>query len=48
MAVGGSQARGPVGAAAASLHQSHGNSGSELRLQPTPQLTTMPDPSSTE
>ena len=36
---GGSQARGPVGAIAAGLRQSHSNAESELRLQPTPQLT---------
>ena len=36
--MGGSQARGQIGAVAASLGQSHGNSGSELRLRPTPQL----------
>ena len=36
---GGSQARGQIGAAAASLHHSHGDSGSELHLQPTQQLT---------
>ena len=35
---------GPIGAAAADLHHSNGNSGSEPRLQPTPQLTAMPDP----
>ena len=45
---GGSQARGPVGAVAASLGHSHSNAGSELRLQPAPQLTTMPDPLPTE
>ena len=44
MAYGGSQARGPVGAAAAGLHQSHSNAGSELHLRPTPQLTAMLDP----
>ena len=44
MAYGGSQARGLIGAAAASLHQSHSNSGSEPRLQPTPQVTATPDP----
>eukprot|EP00108_Taenia_solium_P006331 TsM_001148800 transcript=TsM_001148800 gene=TsM_001148800 len=44
MAYGGSQARGPIGAVATSLHQSHSNSGSEPRLQPTPQLTATPDP----
>ena len=40
---GGSQARGPVGAVAASLHQSHSNAGSEPRLRPTSQLTATPD-----
>ena len=44
MAHGGSQARGPIGAVAASLRHSHGNARSELRLQPTLQLTAMPDP----
>uniref|UniRef100_A0A8D0N9H5 Rho GDP-dissociation inhibitor 1 n=2 Tax=Sus scrofa TaxID=9823 RepID=A0A8D0N9H5_PIG len=51
-AYGGSQARSLIGAAATSLHHSHNqqrgipasNVGSELRLQPTPQLTAMPDP----
>ena len=43
-AYGGSQARGPIGAVAASLRQSHNNTGSELCLQPTPQLTATPDP----
>ena len=43
-AYGGSQARGRIGAVAASLHQSHSNAGSELRLRPTPQLTAMQDP----
>ena len=37
-AYGGSQARGPIGAVATGLQQSHSNAGSELRLQPTPQL----------
>ena len=32
MAYGGSQARGPIGAAAASLRHSHSNARSELRL----------------
>ena len=41
-AYGGSQARGPIAAVAAGLHQ--GNVGFELHLQPTPQLTVMPDP----
>ena len=44
VAYGGSQARGRIGAVAAGLHQSHSNLGSELRLQPTPQLTATPDP----
>ena len=38
-AYGGSQARGPIGAAATGLRQSHSNAGSEPCLQPTPQLT---------
>ena len=42
-AYGGSQARGPIGAVATGLRQSHSNAGSEPRLQPTPQLTAMPD-----
>lgn len=44
MAYRGSQARGPIGAVAASLCQSHRNAGSEPVLQPTPQLTATPDP----
>ena len=40
----GSQARGPIGATAASLRRSHSNTGSELHLQPTPQLMATPDP----
>ena len=43
-AYGGSQARGRIGAIAAGLCQSHSKVGSELCLQPTPQLTTTPDP----
>ena len=43
-AYGGSQGRGPVRAVAASLRQSHSNATSELSLQPTPQLTAIPDP----
>ena len=43
-AYGGSQARGPIGAVATSLRQSHSNVGSEPRLQPTPRLTATPDP----
>ena len=41
-AYGGSQARGLIGAVAASLHQSHSNA-DPLRLQPTPQLTATLD-----
>ncbi len=47
-AYGGSQARGQIGAAAPGLRQSHSNAGSELRLQPTPQLTATPDRQPTE
>ena len=43
-AYGGSQARGLIGAVATGLRQSHSNSGSEPRLQPTPQLRAMRDP----
>ena len=46
-AYGGSQSRGLIGAVDAGLHQSHsnvGSMGSELHLQPTPQLTATPDP----
>ena len=39
VAHGSSQARGLIRAAAASLHHSHSNAGSKLRLRPTPQLT---------
>ena len=39
-----SQARGLIGAAAADLHHSHSNMGSEPHLRPTPQLTAMLDP----
>ena len=44
MAYGGSQVRGPMGAIAAGLHQSHSNARSQPHLRPTPQLTAMPDP----
>ena len=44
MAYGSSQARGGIGAAAASLCRRHSNTGSKPHLQPTPQLTAMPDP----
>ena len=40
----GSQAGGLIRAVDAGLCQSHGNLGSELRLQPKPQLTATPDP----
>ena len=43
-AYGGSQGRGLIGAVATGLHHSHSNTGSEPRLQPTPQLTVTPDP----
>ena len=43
-ACGGSQARGLIRAVATSLCQSHSNVGSELHLQPSPQLMAMPDP----
>ena len=39
MAYGGSQARERIGAAAAGLHHSRSNAGSETLLWPTPQLT---------
>ena len=42
-AYGVSQASGLIGAVAASLRQSHSSTGSEPRLQPTPQLTATPD-----
>ena len=48
VAYGGSQVRGPIGAVATGLRQSHNNKGSELCLQPTPQLTEMLDPKPTE
>ena len=43
-AYGGSQARGPIRAVVTGLRQSHSIGGSELRLQPTPQLMAMPNP----
>ena len=42
-ACGDSQAGGLIGAVAAGLRHSHSNARSELHLQPTPQLTAMPD-----
>ena len=47
-AYGGSQARGLIGAVAASLRQSQSNAGSEPRLRPTPQHTATPNPQPTE
>ena len=44
LAHGGSQARGLIGAIAASLHHSHSYARSEPRLRPTPQLTATPGP----
>ena len=41
-AYGSSQARGQIRAAAASLHHSHSNMGSEPQMRPTPQLMAMP------
>ena len=40
---GGSQARGQISAVATRLHHSHSHSGSEPRLQLTPQLMATPD-----
>ena len=45
---GGSQARGRIEAAAASLHHSHSNVRSQPCLRPTPQLTATLDPQPTE
>ena len=42
MAYGDSQARGGIGAIAAGLYHSHSKAGSELCLEPTPQLTATP------
>ena len=42
-AYAGSQARGLIRAVASGLRQSHSNTGSQPHLQPTPQLTAMPD-----
>ena len=38
------QGRGLIGPTAAGLTHSHSNTGSELHLQPTLQLMSMPDP----
>ena len=43
-ACGGSQARGPIGATAAGLHQSHSNARSDPCLRRAPQLTAPSDP----
>ena len=43
VALGVSQARGPVGAVATGLCQRHSNMGSEPLLRPTPQLMATPD-----
>ena len=48
MAYEGYQARGLIGATAASLCHSHSNVGSEPRLQSTPQLMATLDPQTTE
>ena len=48
MAHEGSQARGHIGATAASLCHSHSNMGSEPHLRTTPQFMAMPDPWPTE
>ena len=48
VAHGRSQARSQTGTRAAGLYHSHSNVGSELYLQPTPQLMAMPDPRPTE
>ena len=40
---GGSQARSQIGAEATGLCHSHSNAESEPHLQPTPELTAMPD-----
>ena len=44
VAYGGSQARGQIGAMAASLRHRRSNTGSKLPLWPTPQLTAVLDP----
>ena len=44
VAYGSSQARGQIVAAAAGLHFSHRNMGSEPHLQPTPLLMAVLDP----
>ena len=48
VANGSFQARGPMGATAASLHHSHNYAGSKPCLRPIPQLTATADPWPTE
>ena len=48
VAYGSAQARGQIGAMAASHSHSHSNAGSEPYLQPTSQLLATPDPQTTE
>ena len=48
VAHGRSQARAQIGAVAAGLYHSHGNTGSEPHLQPTAQPTATPNPQPTE
>ena len=43
-AYGSSQAKGPIGAAAVSLHHNHSHVQPESHLWPTAKLTAMPDP----
>ena len=43
-AYGSSQVRGWIRAAAKGQCHSHGNTGSKMHLQPTPQLAATPDP----
>ena len=47
-AYGSSQAKGQIRAVVASLHHTHGNTGSESHLGPMPQFAAMPDPQPTE
>jgi len=47
-AYGSSQARDQIRATAVNLGHNHSNEGYEVHLQPTPQLTAMPDPQPTE
>ena len=47
-AYGDSQARGPIGATAATLRHIHNKAGSKLSLLSTPQLKATPNPQPTE